>query len=374
MPKEKPSILSKITSGKTSELLSLLKSKLIPTKSALKNSKESISSTAATFLKMIESFDPFKNKLFDKAKNKGKITMTSIIGFLAWTLKPEVSEEKTEKEEVKSTDKTDNEIIKQPDNMKFVFATISPNASPEKVILAMETNAKNLDELYKGYKKTKDPKKLRYFIWKAIAAKESGRGVSRRRLRLINQFAISPGKRQKLLKEKGITVPPASRKQLLPNESYLSSYAVFKARACSVLQPNLSDGDRRTSNTAEILARCAVGKYQVLPIYWVNGVKNKKNMGEAELMTIYNYIKSPIQQQKTSLGIIDSLGKKYNWNPAHIMLAYYAGSKWVDVFKKNPNHPALHHGEYGGHGSKMAYIKRTTALANKFIRSDQKSA
>lgn len=371
IPQEKNSSLADSAIDALSKLKEDIKSP--KTKLALKEKKDELSSFFSDAVKAIESFSPFKNGMMESVKGKGVLTLAAVAGFMAWLLKPEIKVDP--KTSPASTSPTKKKASTKPkDSLSSIveYATILPQSSHEKVLAGIETNAKNLNEVYQRYLKTGDPTEIRYFLFKAITAKESGSGDSPKKLRLINQAAVGPGLRKKLLQEKGIQVPPLSRAALYPNEQYLASFEAFKERTCSVLQPGVS-GHERVGKATEILARCAVGKYQVLPIYWLNGVKGKKKMGEAELLAIYNYIKSAGAQQKTAMGIINGMGKKHNWNPAYVALEYYAGGKWVNVLKNDPSNPALNRKQYGGHGSMMDYIKRTTALANNLIASSQKN-
>jgi hypothetical protein len=176
-----------------------------------------------------------------------------------------------------------------------------------------------------------------------------------------------------MLEKMGIKVPPLpGSSSKLVTEDCLKDFNSFKERVCSQLQPDVSDPERQVNNTAEILARCAVGKYQILPIYHIPGLQRQGN-GEAKLLQIYQFITSEETQSRTADNIIENLGKKYDWHPQSIMVAYYAGTKWGDALKTDPNNPAFTKGQYGGHGSMLAYIENTTKLADRIIRQSKNS-
>ncbi len=359
-----------------------LKNKLTPSqkKTVL---KEQMSGNAKGVLKKIDSFDQFEDVLLDEKGGK-KLNIIALVGLLAWFLKPEkkdsdseekkVSERKTVETKSATKSKKDDEVIyadihaKRVEDINVKYATISPKASPEVVLVAIETNAKNLDQIYKRYLKTGDLTELRYFIFMAVTAKESGPSKNNKwKLRLVNQAAVGPRTRKKLLKKFGIKVPPLKGSNyLFQNEAQISTYESFKERVFSVFNTT------NAGDAAQILSRCAIGKYQVLPIYWVNGVKHKKKMGDAELRVIYDYIKDANLQQKTAMRIIDGMGKRHNWNPAYVMVEYYAGERGVKLLKQNNS--AINRKQYGGHGSIMDYVKRTTALANRLISQSRRKA
>jgi len=176
-----------------------------------------------------------------------------------------------------------------------------------------------------------------------------------------------------MLDRMGIRVPPLpGSSSKLVTEECLKNFNSFKERVCSQLQPDVSDPVKRANNTAEILARCAIGKYQILPIYNIPGMQKQGN-GEEKLLKIYQFITSEETQSKTADKIIDNLGQRYNWNPQSIMVAYYAGTKWGDKLKSDPNNPAFTKKQYGGHGSMRDYINRTTALADNFIEKARRA-
>ena len=291
-------------------------------------------------------------------------------------LKPEVKEKKEDKKPAKKEQQTIPVKVKTVEPV-----SVQPTATPAQIEQAIKTNFKNLAEMYKDYKKNKDPTQLRYFLKKAITEKESGVGTNEKlRLRLVNQAAINEKKRQYLLDRMGIKVPPlpGSSSKLVTEECLDGGFNKFKERVCSQLQPDIKDEVDREDKTAEILARCAIGKYQILPIYHIPGLgtkfEKKGNVkqikrwsGNAKLLKIYQFITSEETQSKTADKIIDNLGQRYDWNPQSIMVAYYAGLEWANKLQSDQNNPAFTKKQYGGHGSMRDYINRTTALADNLI-------
>ena len=364
-------------SNDTSSALGYLKDHLTPSqkKSVL---KEGLSGDAKTVLKKIDLFSPFE-KLFGGEGVKKKPTLVALIGLLAWFLKPEKKEEKSESKK-NSAEKLEDKVVladilpKIEKKSEIKYADILPNAKPEQVLAAIQTNAKTLDGLYKRYKESKDPKELRYFLVRAIIAKESGyKTPVNVAARLINVRAINPRNRSgKFLKSKGIEFKmPKGSRSLIPNEKYLSSFEVFKDRVCSQLQPNVS-GAKQIDNTAEILIRCAIGMGQVLAIHWIPGIK--KASGIERLRIIYNFIKSGRGQMGTTVKLVNRLGKRYDWNPMYIAAAYYGGTGSGDRMRKDAQNPALHKKQAHGYGSISTYTNRVDGLVTRIIKDENRSA
>jgi hypothetical protein len=90
-------------------------------------------------------------------------------------------------------------------------------------------------------------------------------------------------------------------------------------------------------------------------------------------LKIYQFITSEETQSRTADNIIENLGKRYDWHPQSIMVAYYAGTRWGDKLKTDPDNPAFSAEQYGGHRSMKFYADNTTRLADDNIRRSQNS-
>lgn len=343
---------------------------------ALKDTKETVSQTARQTLQEIARL---KDEFLKDPEAKKAVLGMAAAGLMAWVLMPEVKEQESKKDSQKKEDKETLQAIstkKSADEMPKL-ATISPKAKPEEILAAVSTNAATLDQLYKEYKNSnsKDSTKLRYFLTKAIIAKESGyKTPPEVAARLINVHAVTP-KKVEAFRKRGIEFKmPNSSRELLPNKSFIEDgFEAFKNRVCSQLQPNATE-PARTNNTAEILMHSAIGMGQVLPIYYLDGIKNGD--GEKRLRIIFDFIKnwqSKVDgQEAVTARTVDRLGKRYDWNPMCIAAAYYGGTGAGDTMQKAPKSGSLSREQAYGYGSIDTYGRRVYALVEKIIE-DQKT-
>lgn len=359
--------------GKTPGALAGLKKKIgsMEVGKGLKGAKEVLAKTARkTWQEILRLKDKFLNNAEDRKIALG----IAASGFLAWFLKPAEKEGGKKKDAEPEKGEVLAEILpKKPDGSKGELAEISPKATHEQILAAIQTNAKTLDEMYQKYKKTKDPTELRYFLTRAIIAKESGhRTPVKVAARLINVRAISPNKRRGLRDKYGIDFRmPASSRSLLPSEKYLTNFETFKNRVCNQLQPDVS-GAKQINNTAEILIRCAVGMGQILPIYWLPGMKKSK--GIDRLKKIYAFIKSGRGQINATVKLVDRLGGRYDWNPMYISAAYYAGAGVGDLMKKNAKHASLSKKAPYGYGSPNQYVLGVEKHVARIIKDEKRAS
>jgi hypothetical protein len=132
----------------------------------------------------------------------------------------------------------------------------------------------------------------------------------------------------KALNEQGITIPEAAQKLSCTSlfREGIGSYENFKEKLTKILQPDVKNPGQQINNTAEILSRCALGKYQILPIF--HFVKlGWTYKGETGLRNMYEFLRSPAKQDQLNRGIIVGLAKKYKGNARAMAAAYYAGDE-----------------------------------------------
>jgi len=132
----------------------------------------------------------------------------------------------------------------------------------------------------------------------------------------------------KALNEKGITIPEAVQK-LTSTAMFregIGSYEDFKKKLVETLQPNVKDPVKQANNVAEILGRCALGKYQILPRFHFKRI-GFSHTGEIGLRNMYEFLRSPAKQNELNRKIILALGRKFKGNPRAMFAAYYSGDK-----------------------------------------------
>ena len=343
---------------------------------AIARAKEKVSQTAGGALREIVKL---KDDLLKNPEDRKALLGLAGTALLAWCLMPEVKE-KDAKEEAGKTKKKDEsannseKVDQKKAQPEVKYAAVTPKATPAEVLSAIRTNATTLDELYAKYKKEKNPTELKYFLVKAIIAKETGYKTSPEvAARLINVYAVTPKKVEEFRKRGIVFNMPAGSRDLLPNESFLKDskdgFEAFKIRVCSQLQPNVPE-PARTNNTAEILMHSAIGMGQILPVYYIEGMNNAD--GKTRLRKIFDFIKNWQGQEAVTARTVERLGKLYDWNPACIAAAYYGGERSGNIVRDNSKSASLDKKQAYGYGSINTYVQRVDSLVKKIIE-DQKT-
>lgn len=123
---------------------------------------------------------------------------------------------------------------------------------------------------------------------------------------------------------------------------HLGSFGAFEARIVDQLQPEDQFGDfsydKRLRHATEILARCALGVYQILPREWFpkaeydfRGVEGRKNM--------YWFLTSKVYQDEMVTFVINKIGTDRNWQPVLMAAEYYGGKEKVPPLLEYLNDP-----------------------------------
>lgn len=168
-------------------------------------------------------------------------------------------------------------------------------------------------------------------------------------------------------------VPNILRGSMSLFKNGIGNFASFKERI------KILDKGGDLNNAAEILSRCAIGKYQIIPIHHFDRVtrwKKQKNdkrsyeqIIEDRLELIYLFLRYESLQGNVAKKIIESKYRdpKYNKDPYIMAASYYAGGKGRRIMKKYRN--AVKRGEITdtsslekkqayGYGSIMEYSEK----------------
>ncbi len=150
----------------------------------------------------------------------------------------------------------------------------------------------------------------------------------------------------------------------------VGSFASFKENVTdnlvhkSVKNVTKEDKEERIRQAAVILSCCAVGRFQILPIYHFEK-KNWPTTGEEGLRAMYNFIRSTERQIAVFKGIISGQWSKYK-DVGLVAVAYYAGGEVADEYKANPNSEKFNNTQHGGHSSINAYANSARAKFNRY--------
>lgn len=137
------------------------------------------------------------------------------------------------------------------------------------------------------------------------------------------------------------------------------------------------DSTGNIKKATEILARCAIGKYQIIPRFHFDKIEGWKKGGtEEKLKIIYNFLRSEESQDEFAKTIIDGLGQNCEWDPYVMASKYYGGYRAKNKMKKYReaikngkigNNASLKEREAYGYTSVMDYV-------NKIVNNMQKYA
>ena len=196
----------------------------------------------------------------------------------------------------------------------------------------------------------------------------------RRQLAFVNTHAISCGswKNELCIELEKQGIPVAHLKPSIKGTAHLfsdhleslESYEAFEARIVELLQPESVAGhlsyEQRLNNATEILARSALGVYQLLFRYYGGHIKQSFR-GAAGRKNMFRLISSKAQQDELVDVVIQDLGRKYKWNIPVMAADYYGGPKLAiplsEKLDGSTEHDALLYGRrYHNYPSVMDYI------------------
>lgn len=120
----------------------------------------------------------------------------------------------------------------------------------------------------------------------------------------------------------------------------------------------------RIRQAAVILSCCAVGRFQILPIYHFKRM-GWSTRGEEGLRAMYNFIRSTERQIATFKKILSGQWNRFK-DVGLVAIAYYAGEDAVIAYKKNPNPQGFEREQSGGHSSINKYANDARANFAKF--------
>lgn len=336
-----------------------LKQQLPEAKVDLLLAKEKVVEGAREAMDYLRLYNPFNHDILDPEKAKDKIKAGEALVFLMWFLKPEKEDK-----------------------------------NPQKALADAEAEKQTMDNNYAEYKKTGDPNKIRDYFKKATARHESGNWENRpeMRLRLANMHAIvyemqrknpDTGEDEiytnsigKQLKELGIEPPKEfivkGSESLFGNKEVMKDFATFSDYVGKTLQPNIKDPKKRLENATEIVARCAIGKYQIIPYFHFEKM-GWATRGEVGLKKIYEFLQSESMQEQVVDKITDDLGERYKWDPLHMAAAFYGGYGAGDKLRDAPKSGSLEKTQPFGYESVSKYAKGIASAVYGWIKSDKSS-
>jgi len=142
----------------------------------------------------------------------------------------------------------------------------------------------------------------------------------------VNLKDILKTKRRADLQEAGIELRDslATMSSIALFREGIGDYASFRETALSRLQPDVTDPTEQVNNTAEILAKSSLGKYQIRPVFHFEKI-GLEWRGEKGLRNIHTFLRDENMQNELNLKIINKSGKKYNWNYPAMAASYYSG-------------------------------------------------
>lgn len=113
----------------------------------------------------------------------------------------------------------------------------------------------------------------------------------------------------------------------------VGDYNSFKERVVEALQSNEKDPEKQIKNATAILARSAIGIYQIVPRWHFNKM-NWTISGEEGLKNIYEFIRSKNLQSELLIKIISEISEKYGPDPIVIAAVYYKGPAIAEEAKR----------------------------------------
>lgn len=279
---------------------------------------------------------------------KDKEAVTGLIGILGLVTVSELFGPKEDLEDKKESEEETTEEVKEMTSAGLV----------EKV-----------DEKEMKEKELKDP--------------EKGEVVGEYQTIAIQLKAAMNKRNTRQLKNLGITIPKGVRKLTAISmfRKGIGSYESFKETLIKRLQPGADlmqsvdtsvdktrDYRLRTirqhkiENVAQILSRCALGKFQILPIHYFKSM-GWPHEGEEGLKAIYEFLRSPKKQKATARKSFINGGKNF----IKIMKKKY-GFKG----KVKPDAYAMAAAHYGGPRSGEAILKaRMTGKGAEYLEKAQ---
>lgn len=111
----------------------------------------------------------------------------------------------------------------------------------------------------------------------------------------------------------------------------IGNFESFQTRVAKMLQPDIKNPEKQLKNATEVLARCALGKYQIIPRHHFGHIKGwRSNDPLRRLKIMYDFMRSPKMQDEISLRILKRKMERYNGDPYAMSASYYGGNKSGD--------------------------------------------
>jgi hypothetical protein len=245
------------------------------------------------------------------------------------------AERKSMQTQIKEATKAAKEFIKDPEKRKEAMVVLGAG-----LLLWLFKGDPELDEEIEGKEETEEATESEMEemagagLVETVDENEKPKEPAKDEVMRNYQFiaiqikAAMNSKNTKALNEKGITIPEAVQKLTSTSmfREGIGSYEDFINKLAATLQPDVKDPKKLTNNLAEILGRCALGKYQILPKFHF-GKLGWSYEGEIGLRNMYEFLRSPGKQDQLNREIIIRLGERFKGNVRAMAAAYYSGDK-----------------------------------------------
>jgi len=138
----------------------------------------------------------------------------------------------------------------------------------------------------------------------------------------------------------------------------VGSFDAFRKKASDrLVDKDVKDPTERARQAAVILSCCAVGRFQIVPNFHFKKM-GWPTRGEEGLRAMYNFIRSTDRQIALFKNILVPSMRKYNNDIGLVGIAYYAGEKTANAYKRNANSPGYDKKAFAGYGSINHYANK----------------
>lgn len=310
-------------------------------------------------------------KIWDRVKG------IAVIAFFGkWMKKKDVEQMEADEKDVHVSEETETE---EPEREEVVLRVLLTDEEKEEATESEEELSMVEGDEYYG-----EPGKKEWLVNMANGAKP---------------YYTNSGKLrksyQKKLKSGEITADEIPDKYLFSGRGIFSdipsTYEEFRDRLVAKWFPHAKDKDKAVEQCTNILRRCALGRFQVLPKYHFKKM-GWESEGEQGLRDMFGYLNSPKNQfQLFERGIKSSITKfsqpqyKIAEVPVLIAIAYYSGEgvkKYMSFLKEFiPAKKELSSGgdpiaiatRLGGKFTYKFYDKKTKTTVDKDLREEYKA-
>ncbi len=116
-----------------------------------------------------------------------------------------------------------------------------------------------------------------------------------------------------------------------------------------------------TGVNAEMLKRCALGEFQVIPMYHFE----KIGLNPDSLEDLHQYLMNPAMQAQMMRALTLEYGQALNWDYKAMMVMHYAGLDDAELYQKNPDAEKLKQVAPHGYDDILTYVKKASRNMKK---------